>query len=569
VSISGNGTHDKKARRSGLRWIPLVLGLLVILLVADAIWSGLTATRDLCGARDQLTHGGELLVAGDLTGAQAAFSQASSMARGAGNDWNHPAPRLAETLPWVGDDAHAVDALAQAAVDAADAGLELTAAARRVGWDGAQLPGFGAGGKIDAARIQAGAPGVRAAADLLVAAQRRLEDVETADLVAPVASAVDQARTSISERASTAGKAAAAAELLPGFLGADGPRTYLIVMQNLSDPRGAGGYPGSFGLIHTDGHRIRLEELQPTSTIPVVAPVAAPPDVVRLYGSFGATTHFIATTYSPDFPTDARLMLGIWEAAGRPPVDGVISGDAVFMSYLLQALGPVDSPVVAPGWPASITSDNVVEVMNRDTFMTTSQTQSDQWQTAIGTALWGSLLSRPWPPQALATALARGVDERHLQVYATDRTQQQALTDLGATGAVRFSTGQPSLVVLQGLSDNRAGYFVTTKTTSSTRDLPDGGTEVTVTVTLHNSAPTGPPSILLGTPTFGSTKGSFQTQLQVYLPTGAKVVKSTVDGKAGFLDLVEEEFGRPMAVQLLEMPAGGTTSATIVYRLQP
>ena len=145
-------------------------------------------------------------------------------------------------------------------------------------------------------------------------------------LTSPVASAVDQALTQVSERASTATKAATTAELLPGFLGADGPRSYLIVMQNLSDPRGAGGYPGTYGLIHADGHRIRLEELQPTSTIPRVPPVPAPPDIVRLYGDFGATTDFIATTYSPDFPSDARLMLNIWEAAGRPPVDGVDLG---------------------------------------------------------------------------------------------------------------------------------------------------------------------------------------------------------------------------------------------------
>ncbi len=102
---------------------------------------------------------------------------------------------------------------------------------------------------------------MRAAADLLASAQTDLEAVDTDGLTSPVASAMDQALTQVSERASTAAKAAATAELLPGFLGADGPRSYLIVMQNLSDPRGAGGYPGTYGLIHVDGHRIRLEEL--------------------------------------------------------------------------------------------------------------------------------------------------------------------------------------------------------------------------------------------------------------------------------------------------------------------
>ena len=70
--------------------------------------------------------------------------------------WGHPAPRLAGAMPWIGDDAHAVETLAQAASDAAAAGLELSAVGRAVGWDGEHLPGFGTGGRIDAAAIAHG-----------------------------------------------------------------------------------------------------------------------------------------------------------------------------------------------------------------------------------------------------------------------------------------------------------------------------------------------------------------------------------------------------------------------------
>ena len=208
--------------------------------------------------------------------------------------------------------------------------------------------------------------------------------------------------------------------------------------------------------------------------------------------------------------------------------------------------------------------------MNHDTFMTTSQTLSDRWQTAIGTALWGALLSRPWPAQGLAAALGDAIEERHLQVYSTGPEEQQALIDLGASGGVALAPDQPSLVVLQGFTDNRAGYFVTTDVTSSEEEVADGATEVTVGVTLRNSAPTWPPSILLGIPGLSSaSKGLFQAQLQVYLPTGATVVRSTVDGGPGPLQLVDEEFERPMAIQFLEVPAGESTTATIVYRLAP
>ena len=214
-------------------------------------------------------------------------------------------------------------------------------------------------------------------------------------------------------------------------------------------------------------------------------------------------------------------------------MDGVISGDAVLMSYLLEAVGPVSSPVRAPGWPDTITSENVVEVVNRDTFLTTSQARSDRWQTVTGAALWEAVLTRPWRPQALATALSRGVEERHLQVFAADPAGRRRWSI-----SVRPARWR-SLRTSRRWSCCRASRTTAPATSSrgrsrpSQEELPDGGTEVTVDVTLQNSAPTGPPSILLGTPTSQASEGLFQAQLQVYLPLGATVVSSTVDGGPG------------------------------------
>ncbi|MEO8476363.1 MAG: hypothetical protein ABI572_04835, partial [Actinomycetota bacterium] len=68
---------------------------MLLLLVIDTIWWATSATRDLRSARDQLTWGGDLLVAGDVSGAQAAFAQASALARDAIGYFSHPAARSA------------------------------------------------------------------------------------------------------------------------------------------------------------------------------------------------------------------------------------------------------------------------------------------------------------------------------------------------------------------------------------------------------------------------------------------------------------------------------------------
>ena len=77
---------------------------------------------------------------------------------------------------------------------------------------------------------------------------------------------------------------------------------------------------------------------------------------------------------------------------------------------------------------------------------------------------------------------------------------------------------------------------------------------MTVTVRMRNDAPDGPPSQLLGLPGDGPI-GQFGVEMDLYLPPGAQVLESSVDGEPG-LQLVEREFGRPVAIQYLLADAG-------------
>ena len=125
------------------------------------------------------------------------------------------------------------------------------------------------------------------------------------------------------------------------MLGADGARTYLLVTLSPSDPRGSGGYPGVYGLLHVDGTQALA--LGPRADVrdPQSEAGARPADAKKAWGWAGIDRIFWDTTYTPDFPTAAGFMKGIWEAGGGKPVDGVIAGDPALMASLLQVVGPV------------------------------------------------------------------------------------------------------------------------------------------------------------------------------------------------------------------------------------
>jgi hypothetical protein len=534
------------------------LAAVAVLAALDAAWVVTAGGRDLRATRDRLEQGADALLAGRLGDAEAAFTLAGTSAEHAAGLLSHPTSDVAALLPWLGDDVRAVRVLADASGLAAEAGRALTDAAREAGWDGSSIPGMVSPGAVDTAAVAAAVPALDRAEGLIVRADRLLAPIETDGLLGPVADAVASARETVDSREHLVTTAARLSRLLPGFLGGEGPRTYLVVIQNLADPRGSGGYPGSYAVLETRNGRIRLERTAQVSTLGVAPKIQAPPDVAARYERFGALTHFIATTYSPDFPTSARLLMQLWQASGRPPVDGVISGDSVFMSYVLSAIGPVETPA----WPVPITAENVSDVIDRDTFLTLSQQRSDRLQNAIGAALWSAVLERTPPARAFAEAVGRAARERHLQVYSADPAEERTLEALDVSGHIELGD-DPLLVVWDGAVGSRVGYFVEKSVDYEATLLPDGSARVSVTVTVDNPAPDGPPSILLGEGAANDVPvGYYEAFVNVYLPRAAEQIEI----RGGYLQLVEHEFGGPVVLGLIGAPSGGTASMRVSYR---
>jgi len=124
----------------------------------------------------------------------------------------------------------------------------------------------------------------------------------------------------------------------------------------------------------------------------------------------------------------------------------------------------------------------------------------------------------------------------------------------------------PLLVAWDGATGNRAGYFAE-KSVAYRADLqPDGSAHVTIRLTLRNTAPPGPPSILLGFPGAGVPIGTYWAYANVYLPEGAEDIRGGVLGEPS-VNLIEREFGHPVVLQLLRVTPGRSVTGTISYRI--
>jgi hypothetical protein len=331
----------------------------------------------------------------------------------------------------------------------------------------------------------------------------------------------------------------------------------MLAFQNLSAPRGTGGYLGVIGMLEAVDGRIVLDSLGPVGDVPEVPPVEVPKEVGRRYGAFGVRTTMWASNYPPDVPTSSRIAMEIWERAGEPNVDGVIWADTVWMSEMLAATVPVSSSA----WPEPIDAGNVVEILNRRVFESLDTPATNDIQTQIGTDLWTSVLAHQPDPAGLATAMSAGARGGHFAAFSTDEPTQATLARLGVAG--EFELGEnPLAVVWQDASASRAGYFAELGVRSTVSLDAAGGAAVETSIEMSNGAPDRPASILLGEKG-GAPVGWWGVDAEVYLPDDA--VEPDVQTSQPSVFGVERAYDHPVADAFLYADAGKSSSATVSF----
>ena len=142
--------------------------------------------------------------------------------------------------------------------------------------------------------------------------------------------------------AATARGGATVARLVPPMLGQDGPRKYLLVVQNNAEIRSTGGLPGSLQILNADNGKLTLGEQRSVDDFDVLTQPALPltEEEKALYGD-NLGENIRDTNLTPDFPRAAALMSALHTRSFGSDVDGIIAIDPVVLASVLRATGPV------------------------------------------------------------------------------------------------------------------------------------------------------------------------------------------------------------------------------------
>lgn len=506
-------------RRTVLRVVLAVIALLVLAggWLAFRVYqagTGLLAAKDVVADLEGDVGGGDTQqIQARLPEVQADLAQARSAT-------SDPVWRLAEHLPRVGAQLTAVRIVSTSLEDVV---RESVPAIGRIDDVLLAQEAPGTDGRIDLAPLVAAAPDIQAAAVSAREAQAAVGAIDTGALLPQLAGPVTQVQEGMDRVSGALDAGSQVATLLPAMLGADGPRTYLLVSLNSSELRSAGGIVGAFAVLHADDGTIDLTEQRTTADLPGIATSILPLSEDEQRFDTDRLGRWVQdAVMTPDFPRSAQLLTARWERDMGEHVDGIVATDPVAVSYLLGATGAVTEPS-----GLQIDESNVLQVLLRDSYLRFGDDAAagDAFYTGVASSIFRAVGAGQGEPRAVVDALARAGAEGRLRMWSAHPEEQKKLasTSVGAaflTGPFPDATG----VFLNDGTAGKLGYYLSTAVT--VEDLRCAGPDPTATVRLDLSY--APPADVATFPKYvtgwSGTElpvGWLATNITVYSPVGA------------------------------------------------
>ncbi|MDN4174506.1 DUF4012 domain-containing protein [Nocardioides sp. SOB77] len=529
--------------RARVRAILLVIGVFVVAGCALAGWRAWHVRSELLEARTAAERLRAAVDARDLDEARRALEVLSGHSARAHEQTGGPTWRALSWAPVVGDDVEAVRTLSVALDDLARGGvspvLDLVASLE----DGGLAPEAGRF-PVDSLVELHGT--VASSLGVFERAQDDMAALAAGDYLTPVEDARTELADVLGSATRTLAQADKSLQILPGMLGAEQPRQYLLVLQNNAEIRSTGGFPGSVFVLRTDGGKVDLVEPVAGATFPVLDEPVIPLDQAEsALFTDEAGRQFVDGNTIPDYGRAAEIFAAHWARRFGNQVDGVISADPVTLSYLLGVTGPV------PVGEVTLTEENAVdELLSRTYERLPNPEDQDAFFRAAGTAAFSAILEAQDVAGAVS-AVSRAVDEGRVLVHSFVPREARVLDTTRIAGLRRQPPGQRPQVGVYVNDDtgdfgSKLSYYLRYDARVVSRRCGADGQRLHGSFVMRSETPPDPailPAYVTGgTP--GVPLGAQDLVLFLVAPEGGDLTRVRVDGEVVPARIVRWQ-GRP------------------------
>lgn len=543
---SPRGGKDQGRHKRMIR--PLMVSTLVLasaglLLLFAAAWLGTRANTiksELEAATQLIPVLKAEIGANNPEKAASTVEQLRSHTRAARDAAGDPIWTLATVAPGVGQNFSAVAEVARSADDVSALGVTpLVRVFESLNWD--SLMPSRAGTNLDP--LRKASPSVTSAAHAVRVSADRLERIDASNLLPQVAEPLARAREQLEAATRALDASANASQIAPNMLGVQGPRNYLLMIQNNAEVRASGGIPGALAVLTINQGKLALGAQSSAGDFGVMRPaLSVDAEQQQIYsGRLGKFVQDVNLT--PDFPTAASTAQAMWERKTGQRVDGVISVDPVALGYILDATGPVKitNPALielAAGMPTELTGKNVVPTLLSDVYAKIEEPKlQDAYFAGVAQEVFAALSSGKGDAKALVGGLTRGTAEGRVLVWSGKIEEQSIIAKYPLSGSIAGPSVSPAQfgVYFNDGTGAKMDYYVKRTVQVVEECTGDEYGQIKVRITSTNTAPadagTSLPEYVTGGGAFGVPPGAVQTNVVAYGPVQSIVQTAMVDGK--------------------------------------
>jgi hypothetical protein len=321
----------------------------------------------------------------------------------------------------------------------------------------------------------------------------------------------------------------------PQLLGADRPRTYLLLFQNEDELRATGGFVSAVGhATIAAGKIISLTVEDSYAVDDFTTPYPDPPAPLNDYMGIDLWV-FRDSNWSPDFPAAARRAIALYTQTRGGTIDGVIALNQRVVEALADGLGPltIDGQTIANAqemrdymrraWSPTSQSTAAEWIMQRKSFI------SRAMQTLLDRLLNGGDVN--W--QALGQALDRVLRSRDLLITLTDPHGNQSLHRAQLDGGLRADAGDYVMVVDTNMGFNKASVAMQQAMQYTVTLAADRAPQAELTIAYTNTSPLapgcvpGPPEYGLDTTYEELVQQCYWLYRRVLAPPGAELIEAS------------------------------------------
>lgn len=377
--------------------------------------------------------------------------------------------------------------------------------------------------------------------------------------------------------------------LLPSLLGADSPRTYLLVAQNQDELRATGGFISGIGTVVIDRGRIAGLSIGDSYSVDDLSKAyPSPPEPLRRY--MGATQWMVRdANWWPDFPTSAVQIQRLFTFSTGKPTDGVIAFDQTLLTRLLAVTGPAQ----VPGSSEPIGASNVVQYIQAAWAPSPGQGITPEWwehrkdfMARLGSAVVDKIQSSS--DRAMMLAIAREtlalLREKHVLIAVNDARASALLAQAGLDGAIETGAGDFLMLVDTNMGFNKVDGRVE-RSLAYTVDLRDPAAP-RAEVFAHYRHTVAAPIACVQKADYGSAvyedmqARCYWDYVRVYVAPGSSLVDGSLPPTPGayLLTGTDEpgiwtpesgENGTSLFSGIFVLPTGRTADLRLTYRLSP